>query len=273
MRSQHGKVIETMEAKQLVDLLAVRHRKDVFVRECKTGPSMTGAKHVRFDAWAMQRSWSKPNVYGYEVKVSRSDFLQDDKWPSYLPFCNYFSFVAAPGVIQPEEIPEGCGLIVASSTGTRLFTKRKAPRRDVGTIESVLRYVLMSRAVVGTPSLELKHDSNEEYWRDWLAEKRERRELGHRVSREIRELVNDRITSVEIQNIELKKRVEKYEALAAVLDELGINPHEWKAGDRLREAMEEGPYKKPPRRIARAIRKLGDAAEIITKWNAEEPTQ
>ena len=78
-------------ARQIVDLLDVRHGRDVFVPECKGGPTWGGG-HRRLDAWAMRRSYTKPCVWGYEIKISRSDFFADEKWPGYLPFCNQFYF-------------------------------------------------------------------------------------------------------------------------------------------------------------------------------------
>jgi hypothetical protein len=93
-------------AQTIVDLLAEKHSSDVFIRECKDGPSVNNS-HCRLDAWAMKRSWSSPCTYGYEVKVSRQDFLKDDKWRNYLPYCNEFYFAATKGLIQLEELPEG----------------------------------------------------------------------------------------------------------------------------------------------------------------------
>ncbi len=48
---------------------------------------------------------------GYEVKISRSDFVADDKWQEYLPFCNKFYFVCPPDLIKLSELPPETGLI------------------------------------------------------------------------------------------------------------------------------------------------------------------
>lgn len=50
-------------------------------------------------------------VRGFEVKISRSDFLSDAKWQSYLPFVNYFYFATPPGLIKVEELPSEIGLV------------------------------------------------------------------------------------------------------------------------------------------------------------------
>ena len=50
---------------------------------------------------------------GYEIKMSRSDFLHDEKWTSYLPNFHYFWFaIPEPGIVLPEELPDDVGLLV-----------------------------------------------------------------------------------------------------------------------------------------------------------------
>lgn len=75
----------TLTSAAVVELLRAKHSGDVFVEECKNGPTHSAGRGgmVRMDAWAMPRSWAHPAVSGYEVKISRSDFLGDDKWPRW----------------------------------------------------------------------------------------------------------------------------------------------------------------------------------------------
>lgn len=47
----------------------------------------------------------KMMIRGFEIKVSRADFVGDDKWTEYLRFVNYFFFVTVPGLVQPSELP------------------------------------------------------------------------------------------------------------------------------------------------------------------------
>lgn len=63
----------------------------------------------RLDMFYFNR-WNR-ETRGYEVKVSRVDFLQDKKWESYLKFCSWFYFVAPEGIIKAEELPDKIGLI------------------------------------------------------------------------------------------------------------------------------------------------------------------
>lgn len=136
-----------MNAKELVSRLAEKHREDVFVAECKNGPTWETSGLLRLDAWALRRSWSPLTTIGYEVKVSRADFEADQKWPRYLPLCHQFYFVCPAKLITALDLPPGVGLIWATKTG-KLYTKIKAERRrpDPDAQAGLLHYVLMSRA-------------------------------------------------------------------------------------------------------------------------------
>lgn len=84
-----------------------------FITECKTCstyfPDPQGL--LKFDGLAITKSYTKPNIIGYEIKVSRNDFLQDNKWHLYLQYCNEFYFVVPKGLVKKEELPDHVGLI------------------------------------------------------------------------------------------------------------------------------------------------------------------
>lgn len=208
----------TTSAQKILDLLAGKHAGDVFVPECKDGPTHSAA-HQRMDAWVMKKSWAHPLCIAYEIKVSRGDFVNDNKWRGYLGYCNEFYFVCPSRLIVVDELPTEIGLLWVTRTGGRLLTKRKAVYRDVQIPDSVFRYILMCRAGIGeAPQMQ----TPAERWRDWLAEKGENQELGWRVSKRIRELVQERITNARSQNRRLEGQQKKYAEIAAVCDELGI---------------------------------------------------
>ncbi len=210
-----------MTAGEIVKLLEARHAKDLCIPECKTGPTHHASGLQRMDLWVMPRSWAHPWCAAYEVKVSRSDFLSDQKWPGYLEYCNYFSFACPHGLIQPDEVPEGVGLMWAAKTGTRVFVKRKPHlRRDVRIPEDLWRYVLMARVHVSRLDCSA---SPADYWRAWLAQRDEDKWLGQAASRKVATLVAERITAVEIKNHELQRQIEALEALKVAADELGFN--------------------------------------------------
>lgn len=86
------------------------------------------------DAYAMAM-WSgkKFERIAYEVKVTRSDFLNEIKMPwkreIAMELSNSFYYVTPPGLLKTAEIPEGCGLIECHPSG-HLRTVLKAPYRN-----------------------------------------------------------------------------------------------------------------------------------------------
>lgn len=210
------KKVDKRGAAELLKLLKSRHSKDVFVSECKDGSTQSVSNYLRMDAWVMNRSWASPCVWVYEIKTSRSDFIADNKWPGYLPYCNQFYFVTPKDLIDSREIPEQAGLLIAigQGNGARLITKKKAPYRDVVVPESVYRYILMCRVGVQP---EYQKENEREYWREWMRQKDEDQKLGYGVSETIRK----RASELEIENTRLKQTMKRYDDVRRTLTALG----------------------------------------------------
>lgn len=210
-----------MTANDISRLLQERHKSDVFVEQCKNGGTFTPVPGglLQLDAWAMSKSWAHPQMTAYEIKVSRQDFLRDEKWRRALPLCNSFYWVAPQGIIDPSEIAPECGLLIASKSGSRLFTKKKSPSRDITPPYDVLRYILMSRATIDA---ELAPKSRTDEWREWLAQRDENKTLGWNVSKKIREEVSARIDRVNEENRDLRRIIESYEHAARILEKYGL---------------------------------------------------
>ena len=47
-----------------------------------------------------------------EIKSCKADFKSDKKWQNYIGRTDELSFLALPGVINPEDLPKGIGLFV-----------------------------------------------------------------------------------------------------------------------------------------------------------------
>lgn len=220
---------------EIINLLSLRHSKDVFIPECKDGPTHY-TSHVRMDAWAMNKSWAHPVVSAYEVKVSRADFLKDNKWPAYLPLCNQFYFVAPAGLIDVSELPAEAGLLTAAGKGHggRLITKKKAPHRDVTIPEEVYRYILMCR-VTTVPESQLDRGDRAELWRRWLREKAENQKLGWQVAKRIRQ----RASELEAENYRLKREIEAYADLEKWLESMGHRVTDWALQVNLSKQLEQ----------------------------------
>lgn len=198
-------------AKDVVRLLADKHGRDVFFAEVKDGPTW-GSAPMRLDALAIRKSWSPVSLFGYEVKVSRSDWLGDRKWEAYRSLAHYFSIVAAPDVVKPEEVPQGVGLLVVSSTGTSLRTVLKCARREIEPPWPLLLYLLMSRTEPSRAWSERQQSREEriERWKKILADSRS-------IDFEVKDKIRARIKGLE----SAARRADELAALDRWLDENG----------------------------------------------------
>lgn len=115
-----------------------------FFEELRTGTGYNYGQRIRYgggkdverrlDAWAFHL-WPMGGYCptGFEVKVSRSDFLREmgkqDKTTRYMELCQFFYYVTPKALVQPDEVPESAGLIWVNGRGCRI--KKRAPHRDI----------------------------------------------------------------------------------------------------------------------------------------------
>lgn len=211
-------------AQGILGLLAVRHSKDVFVPECKDGPTWSG-KHFRLDAWVMPRSWTKLKYIGYEIKISRSDFLKDEKHIEYFNMCHELYFVAPQGIIKEDELSDGIGLLVVSKNGSNLYMKKKAKYREIETPLGLLNYIIMCRAKIQRNEYEDKN-FNADYWKRHLEDKNLTRQVGHAISKKLKEEIKERCENAERENMLLVEKMKTYDEIKQLLKEIGIEDKE-----------------------------------------------
>lgn len=211
-------------AHTLATLLREKHKDDLFFSEISCGHDVFEAScgNARLDHWAMKKSWSNPNYIGYEVKVSRADFMQDTKWPIYLNSCTQFYFVVAPDVCDVSEIGEQAGLMVVSKNGKRLVTKKKAPRLKPKRerIYNMMKLALM-RQGDGIPQID-KLNQHPHQILDYLENAQEDKIVGSRVAHQLkhtRDLLDRRETQLQADK-------KKSEELLRIARELGISEHD-----------------------------------------------
>lgn len=252
----------SITAEAINSIMAKKHSSDVYVPECNTGSASKGGIH-RFDAWVLKSTWSPVTTVGYEFKVSRSDFLNDKKWPMYLPLCNEFSWVCPYGLIQPNEVSEGCGLMYLSKNGNRVYTKIKAPRRTIEPPWQLLVYVLMSRASIDGQQIPQLVQSSTQYWNQWLEHKKENRFLGSRVNQRLRDIVNTYHHDV----LRMQDEVGRLESVDKALKNLGIDISDlstYQAVEKVEKlVVGELATNVNAARMEKAARSLNNAAEVI----------
>lgn len=244
-------------ASDIVKLLGERHRKDVFVPECKNGPTWGALNLLRLDAWALRRSWSHFATFGYEVKVTRSDFERDHKFVGYQDLCHHFSFVCPSKLIVGPELPPGVGLIWVSDKG-KLVTKVKPQRRDPDdkSLTLLLAYVLMSRSKICEPGMvDFKPSDPLDAYRDLVDRARARGELASFVRGHIAETFGRQ----EKELSEMRDKVRTAERLREFLAEAGVPWPEthWQSWEAQKEINDR--VGKVDHQIVREMRGLRDA--------------
>lgn len=239
--------MKTPKASDILELLHQKHSVEKFlcVDECKTGSTWFGPTCLRLDLWVMARSYAHPRFIGYEIKVRRQDFLRDVKWQEYLPYCTELYFVAPAGIIDPAEVPEQAGLLVASKNLKRLFTKKKAPFRDIEIPAPLLIYILMSRARIVGDMFQTRPKT--ELWKEWLKELKSNKRLGHTLGREIRKRVDGEVEAVVKRNARLEDENGRLQNIKDWLEKKGVSLADVTVSytvrhDRLEELLSGLPY-------------------------------
>lgn len=202
-------------------LQQARHREDFVVTECKNGPTWFAQDMVRMDLVAVKKSWSKPMITAYEIKVSRQDFLSDDKWPQYLKYCDRFCFACPEGIIKKADIQaieiKGVGLVYVYPDTGAVRTVVKPLNRQVPYDPDFLMYILLSKVA----SDRWPFFSNQrEHWQAWHRQKLEDKALGSAV----RSKLAKRLQDLAIENEKLKRDLERGDGLGEEIKQrYGVN--------------------------------------------------
>lgn len=261
-----------MQAAELQAMLATKHSGDVFVPECKDGPTQTRA-HRRLDAWVLLKTWSPITTIGYEIKVSLSDWRRDAKLHDYMPLCHLLYVVAPKGIVPIEELPSGVGLIEPIGSAGRLQTRRKAARREIALPAELMVYVLMCRTKITREQQELIGDRNwrVEELRAWVDGKRERQELSYAVSRRIREAFDRQQQELATE----RRRNDELEKVRDRIRELGFDANQsiqfWQVRERLNALNRtvDAMTLRQMRNAARDLTRVADALERLKEGHPE----
>jgi len=222
-----------------------------------------------FDALMVEKSYTGPSITGYEIKVSRSDFLADNKWHLYLKYCNKFYFVCPTGMIKKEELPEDVGLYYYDPESCKINPrpKKKASFREINDPLRMYQYIVYSQLEQERIPF---YSSKKEYAKAYLADKAERykigRELGTKMAKEIAKIE------------EQLEKAEDYEKSAAAdrkvqrfLSDRGVwigmykkTPEEY--ADETLKALTEIAQGKIDERLKSSLRCISREMEVIKKY-------
>ncbi|WP_199925743.1 MmcB family DNA repair protein [Paenibacillus bouchesdurhonensis] len=230
-----------VRADQVKLALSKRHTDDLFLTEVKTGRTWDNKELLKFDALAMKKSWANPCLMGYEVKVSRGDFLQDQKWPGYMAYCNRFSFVCPKGLIAKDELPPEVGLIYYYPDTGALRTERAAKHRLTEIPPDIYKYMLMSRTESDSHPF---FSSRREMFEAYLEEKKTCRALGRNVGSKLVNEINElrkKVSDVDWEKERLQRDSDLLQQVRELLGDYGIRLGAWNSWeDELRQRLSTG---------------------------------
>jgi len=200
--------------------LKKRYSDHIFASQVKLGSA--GSKII--DAVAIKKTWSPITAIGFEIKVSRSDFVNDNKYPEYMKACTNFYFVAPNGIIKDDEIPKDVGLMIYYPESGTLKIKKKAPylKHEVKP-EMLLHIMFWKFEQYNAPKTRQEH-------LDDLKAKTESMEYGSKIASKIRELE---------QKVKSKSYKDEWLAFSEEFKErFGYEPSKWEVMDLIPDDIE-----------------------------------
>lgn len=246
-------------------------RSTYFITECKTCstyfPDPQGL--LKFDGLAITKSYTKPNIIGYEIKVSRGDFRQDNKWHLYLQYCNEFYFVVPTGLVKKEELPDNVGLIYYNPDTKALRTVKKALYRQIEKPVGVYEYIIFSRLEEDRIPF---YNDRAEYCKDYLQDKVDRKYIGEHIGTKLAKDLQDAYKRLDsLQNTE--KSIEAWNKVKRVLDKHNILPWRWWESDGwLKELEDNLSGKCNSIDLEIAIKKARDLVDKLESMQVKEDT-
>ena len=243
--------------------LSHKHIKDFFLTECKSGSTwftVPGDMKI-LDALAVRKSWANPCFTGYEIKVSRGDFLRDSKFYRYEEICNSLYLVCPKGMIDRTELPESVGLMYYDPDKKTLTTRKKAIYREITYSPDLLLYIIYSRLDSDRYPF---FDSKRKYFEEYVAQKKNSKNLAYHVSTRLVQENAELIKQVEALG-HFREEYEKHRAIMKVLEKYNI----WSfRGDTLAEALDKRLSRTVPEDISSVRNTLEGVVERLKRMEA-----
>jgi len=141
--------MKTYTSSDLKALLALRYAAPeyAFFIEVANGTGSHQSGYADGVAYSLYPSTGHP-IYGFEIKVSRNDWLRELKQPSkagnVMQYCDKWWLVAPKGVAKLEELPKTWGFL--EIVNNRFYTRKHAPDLDPSPIHPSFIAALLRRA-------------------------------------------------------------------------------------------------------------------------------
>lgn len=236
-----------VRADMIIQQLKQRHTGDFFITEVKNGPTQIVSSYVRMDALAIKKSWAHPCFTGYEVKVSRNDFLRDEKWTAYMKYCNRFFFACPKDLISPDELPKEVGLVYYNPDKDTLYTKKNAITRPMELDANMLFYIIMSKLESDRHPF---YSNDREYIEAYIQDKADKEHLAYKFKSKLINQVNemaDKLRDAENKIKNLDEMKKDYLKSADIMKTHGYdfwgNMLSWRLEDMFKDGGQSPVYK------------------------------
>lgn len=126
---------KTYTEQEVLEILRKKYSEEgwVYIEKVRNATGYSGKTRTA-DAVAMSVWPSRGlHLHGFEVKVSRTDWLSELKKPAkaeeIAKYMDFWWVVAPAGIVRTDELPEFWGLMIVTEKG-HLRTTRKAPKKE-----------------------------------------------------------------------------------------------------------------------------------------------
>ena len=134
----------TTSAIPLEELISLRYPAPEWAVVFELSNSVGASSYWRRADAAAFNCWPSTGQHrlAFEVKRTRSDYMREIDTPNKRKWLeeNFHQcyFVVVPGIVKPDEIPDGWGLLVSSSKGDKLIRRKVARHRDLSALPESL---------------------------------------------------------------------------------------------------------------------------------------
>jgi hypothetical protein len=249
----------------LADRCAMHSPPSFFMTQVKNGPTQyvpADQGLLVLDGLSIDKSWTKPCISGYEIKISRGDFLRDTKWYQYFGYVHEFYLVCPSGIIDRTEIPLECGLMYYRPESGTIVMKKKAVHRDVTPSADMLMYIIMSKLDSDRlPFFSSKKVWVEEYLKDQSS--------SHQLGRSLATKLPQRLAELECEIDRLHNAKDAMDELEAIKDV--CEKHNVRTWYGTAKGLDEALTVPFPREIERIREDAQGILNIIEDMKKEEP--
>lgn len=243
--------IAKLSSEEIKRLLKAKYDEPAFAFFTEVGNG-TGSNCSRYaDAVAFSLYPSTGlEMIGFEIKVSRSDFLNEMKNPSkandIMKFCDRWYLVCPKGMVLPDELPKTWGLLEVGQEG-RIYKKKIAPPLEPEPLNRKIISALLRRATEGTVPKSVLRDEFD----------RVRKQAIESAENAVKGKPNE--SYFEENYNKLKEKVDQFEKASGI-----IIDSSWRDGNKVGEAVDIVFNNYIPGQLERLIREV-----TIIKGNLE----